>query len=110
MLPPVPLLAAVLSPAPTLVRPPAPIVPAPTSTLMLPPAPLVATPVFNTMPPLLPLLVVPERNERAPLTPFVPAFDVLTLNAPLEVARPYPVINDTMPPVPVVLSPAPTLM
>ena len=108
-----PLVVAVLSPAPTWMWPPTSVVPAPMTTLTLPAAPLVATPVFNTMPPLLPWLVVPERKDKKPLTPVVPEFAVLTLNAPLDVTRPYPVINDIKPPVPLVvavLSPAPTWM
>jgi hypothetical protein len=52
-----------------------------------------------------PRLVVPVLNERAPLTPFVPALEVRITMSPLLVAAPFPVDNDTAPPVSAVESP-----
>ena len=48
-----------------------------------------------------PLEAVPEVNLNAPLTPEIPAFNVLTINAPLEVGSPSPVDTLIAPPVPV---------
>jgi hypothetical protein len=56
--------------------------------------------------PLLPfVVVVPDVREREPETPLEPALAERTLKAPLDVARPYPVIMETDPPVCEVLSP-----
>ena len=53
-----------------------------------------------------PLLVVPDVKLSLPLTPDVPAFTVRTMNDPLDVSVPSPVVSDTAPPVNGVLSPA----
>ena len=53
-----------------------------------------------------PLLAVPDVKLSSPLTPAVPAFTVRTMNAPLDVSVPSPVVSDTAPPVNGVLSPA----
>jgi hypothetical protein len=87
-------------------RPPPAIVPALTSKLILPPAPKIEEPVRSVIIPLLPLLELPEVKDREPDTPSFPAAVVLMLNAPLDAARPYPVIIETAPPVDEVLSPA----
>jgi hypothetical protein len=55
--------------------------------------------------PLAPLLEVPDENTIAPLTPDTPAFTVEILMAPLVVATPVPVFNESEPPVRGRLSP-----
>jgi hypothetical protein len=99
----------VLSPELTAMRPPADFVPLPTTTLMLPAVPSVADPVRRVIIPLLPLVVVvPEVIDSDPETPDEPALADRTLKAPLDVARPYPVIRETDPPVTAVACPADT--
>ena len=44
------------------------------------------------------MLPVPVLNTNRPLTPAVPAFAVLSNNAPLVVIDPYPLTTDTRPP------------
>ena len=90
----------------TATRPPALDLPLPTTTLILPPAPRVDDPVRSEISPLVPVDAVPEVKEREPLVPPAPDSAVRTLNAPLEVARPYPLIIESAPPVTCVLSPA----
>jgi hypothetical protein len=77
---------------------------------MLPPAPLVADPVRRVIIPLLPSVVaLPDVSDNDPDTPFEPAFALRTLKAPLDVARPYPVISEIAPPVTAVASPLVTV-
>ena len=83
-----PPVTFVLSPAFIAIRPPALDFPLPTITLMLPPTPSVADPLRKEMFPLLPFEVVPEVKDREPDTPSDPESDDLTLNTPLEAARP----------------------
>ena len=71
----------------------------PTDINTSPPSPFVASPVYISIDPLLPLLDVPDVNDNLPLTPFVPLSFVLTINAPLDVYVPTPVLNDIIPPV-----------
>jgi hypothetical protein len=49
--------------------------------------------------PLLPLLEVPVLITTNPLTPFVPALAVCRSSLPDEVAVPYPVTSEILPPV-----------
>ena len=67
---------------------PAEVSPLPTTRLMLPDVPFVAAPERTVIEPLFPLVVAPVVNANAPDTPSVPAFAVLILNEPLEVAVP----------------------
>ena len=60
---------------------------------------MVASPVYSSIDPLPPLLVVPDVNDNLPLAPFVPLFFVCTINAPLDVDVPTPVLKDIIPPV-----------
>ena len=46
----------------------------------------------------MPVDELPVLSTNRPLTPAVPAFAVLINNAPLVVADPYPLTNDTRPP------------
>jgi hypothetical protein len=75
-------------------------------TLTLPPVPFVADPVRNVIIPLLPVEVVPDVKDSELDIPLTPASADFTLNAPLELVRPYPVIIEIEPPVASVLSPA----
>jgi hypothetical protein len=92
--------AASVAPASTVMLPPLPTVPEPTDRAMAPPAPPVAAPEDSVSDPELPAEVVPVENTRFPLTPLVPAFGVISLTCPLEVAEPVPEETSTSPPVP----------
>jgi hypothetical protein len=82
--------AAVLEPADTSSEPPAPLVPLPTEIKTVPPRPVVADPEPISTAPELPLLEVPVLNASLPLDPLVPALDVLTTMAPLDLVDPAP--------------------
>lgn len=70
-------------------RAPVPRLPLPTTTLMLPAEPSVADPVRNVIMPLLPLKTEsPVVTERELDIPSEPAFEVLILKEPLDVALP----------------------
>jgi hypothetical protein len=56
--------------------------------------------VYSSIDPDAPLLVVPDVKLNLPLAPVVPAFNVDTINAPLDVGRPYPVSMLIDPPEP----------
>ncbi len=56
--------------------------------------------------PLLPLLADPVLRLIIPLTPFVPAFAVVMVNDPVELAVPPPEVMVIAPPVPVPERPA----
>jgi hypothetical protein len=66
----------------------------PTDINIEPDLPLVACPVSIVILPEAPSLVVPDWNVSDPLTPFVPAFTVLIMTPPLEVAAPCPVAKE----------------
>ena len=83
-----PVMASVLSPALTTMRPPTDTLPLPTITLIFPPAPSVDDPVLRKIDPLLPFDVVPDENDNDPLVPSTPVFAVRTLKTPLDAARP----------------------
>ena len=85
-------------------RPPAPCAPELTTALTLPPVPLVEESDARTTVPLRPTVLVPVRTVRPELVPPVPAFEVETLNEPLEDVE-NPVDTDTEPPTPLPLSP-----
>jgi len=105
-------VAAEASPAATAMRPPAPEVLSPTTILTLPAGPPVvnAEPVRSNTDPLLPEEAVPDLNDRAPLVPEAPAWAVLRLNAPLEVALLAPFKSEIDPPVAMVEYPATNTM
>jgi hypothetical protein len=94
---------AVVSPATTVTAPPLPLFPLPTVTVTDPPRPAVAAPVVTDTAPVLPLLDVPDVKLNRPLIPDTPALTVDTVNAPLDVAKPYPVTREIAPPVETVL-------
>ena len=101
-----PPVISVLSPAFTTIRPPETPLPLPTAMLILPPTPDVADPVVRTIDPLLPLVADPDFSDRAPLVPLDPPSADRRVNAPLLVAVPTPVLNETLPPVSLELPPA----
>jgi hypothetical protein len=77
--------------------------------LKLPAVPSVAEPVRIVIIPELPFVTVfPDVKDREPETPLPPASAVRMLNAPLDVARPYPVMREIDPPVILVLWPEDT--
>ena len=81
-------------------RPPTPASAEPTETVMLPALPPpTALPVLICNKPELPELVVPVENFKDPLTPATPALAVWNTTAPLDVAVPVPLFNETAPPV-----------
>ena len=75
-----------------------PLFPLPTDTYTAPPRPFTPSPDPRYKPPLFPLVDAPVLNMIKPLTPDVPALLVRNSNAPLDIALPYPLINDTRPP------------
>jgi hypothetical protein len=103
VIPTAPPVVIVLSPAARVIKPPTPLFPVPTVMLTAPPVPLVAVPDPIAIEPEFPTLVEPELKVSSPLTPELPPLAVWMVIAPLEVAKPRPLVTPMEPPVAAVL-------
>ena len=91
--------ASVLSPAVSVILPPAPVLPVPIKTEMSPPAPPTASPELTATDPEAPLVASPVLTDIAPLTPEVPASADAIVTVPDDSVSPVPLTIHIDPPV-----------